>query len=272
MGVTSLFELKPRPEDDKKVWEGVDQTSDLYKQGCRIKIMHDHAVRKIEFHRNGNYLAVVITDANASSRQCLMHALSKQTSMQPFKSLKGGAIQAVSFHPTKQLFFVCTQKTVRVYDLQKQTCIKQLVSGARWISSITIHPNGDHVVIGTYDRRVIWFDLDLGTKPFKTLKYNQRAVRNVTFHNKYPLLATASDDGSLHMIHTRVYDDLTMNPLIVPLKKLSDHTVTDGLGVLNCRWHPTQPWVFSCGADNNVFLCVYHPKKIKKNEYFFLFI
>jgi len=253
---SALLELRPRPEDDKKVWTAIETDSELYRQGCRIKIEHDGPVKKIHWHRNGNYVAVVCTDAPASSKQCLMHSMTKQSSMNPFKSLKGGAIQAVSFHPTKQLFFVCTQKSVRVYDLQKQQCTKQLVSGARWISSITVHPGGDHVVIGTYDRRVIWFDLDLGTKPFKTLKYNQRAVRSVAFHTKYPLLATASDDGSLHMIHAKVYNDLTMNPLIVPVKKLTDHVVTEGLGVLCSRWHPTQPWVFSSGADNKVYLWV----------------
>lgn len=205
----------------KKEWEKVDLDSNLYKQGCRIKISHDAPLRKLTWHRTGNYIAVACPDANASSNQCLIHNMNTQTSLKPFKSLKGGSIQTVSFHPLKSLFFVCTQKSVRIYDLQKQQCVKQLLSGARWISSITIHPGGDHVVIGTYDRRVIWFDLDLGVKAFKTLRYHNRAVRSVTFHSKYPLLATASDDGTLHMIHAKVYNDLTMNPLIVPVKKNS---------------------------------------------------
>eukprot|EP00397_Hematodinium_sp_SG-2012_P024090 GEMP01025076.1.p1 GENE.GEMP01025076.1~~GEMP01025076.1.p1 ORF type:complete len:663 (+),score=107.40 GEMP01025076.1:30-1991(+) len=251
-----FLNLKPRPAEEKTVWEKVEPESALYKQGCRIKIAHDGPLRQVTWHRNGNYVATVVPDAQASSNQCLIHNMITQASMKPFKSLKGGSIQAVSFHPTKALFFVCTQKSVRMYDLQKQQCVKQLMSGARWISSIAVHPGGDHVVIGTYCRRVIWFDLDLGVKPFKTLRYHNRAVRSVGFHTKYPLLATASDDGSLHMIHAKVYSDLTMNPLIVPVKKLTDHTVTDGLGVLCSRWHPTQPWIFSSGADNKVFLWV----------------
>ena len=45
------------------------------------------------------------------------------------------------------------------------------------------------------------------------------------------------------------------NPLIVPVKVIHAHTVTkDKLGVLSCTFHPTQPWIFSAGADHSVKL------------------
>ena len=40
----------------------------------------------------------------------------------------------------------------------------------------------------------------------------------VCFHNSYPLFASASDDGSIHVMHGMVYNDLLQNPLIVPVK------------------------------------------------------
>ena len=123
-------------------------------------------------------------------------------------------------------------------------------------------------------------------------------------------MATASDDGSVHVFHTKVYDDFTTNPLLVPVKKLkkneekekkriaqekklmreqmqelkdgnfkdgsgdltldevrlesmtpvprtTGHSVTkQGLGVMDTVWHPTQPWVFSAGADGKAFMWV----------------
>ena len=30
---------------------------------------------------------------------------------------------------------------------------------------------GDHVLVGSYDRKLSWFDLDLSNKPYQTLKY-----------------------------------------------------------------------------------------------------
>ena len=60
---------------------------------------------------------------------------------------------------------------------------------------MSIHPGGDHVLIGTTDQSVCWFDLDLDNKPYKTLQYHNKAVRQVQCHPTYPLFATASDDG-----------------------------------------------------------------------------
>ena len=48
--------------------------------------------------------------------------------------------------------------------------------------------------------------------------------------------------------------DLLQNPLIVPVKVLRGHTVTNDLGVLDVTFHPSQPWLFSCGADATIRL------------------
>jgi ribosome biogenesis protein ERB1 len=51
-----------------------------------------------------------------------------------------------------------------------------------------------------------------------------------------------------------VYNDLLQNPLIVPVKILRGHELADGLGVLDIEFHPTQPWLFSSGADGSLRL------------------
>lgn len=50
------------------------------------------------------------------------------------------------------------------------------------------------------------------------------------------------------------FSDLLQNPLIVPLKKLDTHKRVNEFGVFSVVWHPTQPWVFSTGADNTARL------------------
>lgn len=52
--------------------------------------------------------------------------------------------------------------------------VKKLISGCKWISCIDVHPSGDHLIVGSYDRRVAWFDLDLASTPYKTLKYHTK--------------------------------------------------------------------------------------------------
>lgn len=44
------------------------------------------------------------------------------------------------------------------------------------------------------------------------------------------------------------------NPLIVPLKVLRAHAVTDASGVLDVAFHPSQPWLFTAGADGEAAL------------------
>lgn len=236
-------------------WKGVPEDSPLYPGGCRISIATDGDVTQLVWHVKGNYCAAVSPKARAPSNQCIIHAVQQQRSMRPFSKLKGGQVQSCAFHPSKPHFLVATKTGVRIFDLQKQTALKHLVSGAKWISSITMHPSGDHVVVGSYDRRIVWFDLDFGSKPFKTLQYHDRAVRCAAFHpGRFPLLAAASDDGTVSVLHTKVYSDLMRSPMIVPVKRLRDHAVNQGFGVLACAWHPAQPWLFTAGADHRVFL------------------
>jgi ribosome biogenesis protein ERB1 len=63
-----------------------------------------------------------------------------------------------------------TQRYIRLYDLVAQTLIKTLQPGLKWLSSVDIHPLGDNLIVGSYDKKLCWFDLDLSTKPYKTLR------------------------------------------------------------------------------------------------------
>lgn len=55
-----------------------------------------------------------------------------------------------------------------------------------------------------------------------------------------------------------VFSDLLQNPLIVPLKRLSNHESYNDFGIFDVVFHPTQPWVFSSGADKTVRLYTWH--------------
>jgi ribosome biogenesis protein ERB1 len=160
------------------------------------------------------------------------------------------------FHPLRPFLFVCTQKHIKVYNLIKQELVKKLLPGAKWISSIDIHPGGDNLIIGTFEKRIHWFDMDLSTKPYKTLRYHKEAIRAVKYHKRYPLFCSGSDDGKVLIFHGMVYNDLVMNPMIVPVKSLDAHEPNGALGCLDVEWHPKQPWVFTCGSDGLIKLFV----------------
>lgn len=249
-------EDKESEENKKKKYANWDFKHEGYPDCVKIVIQHKFQVKQVAWHYKGDYISTVCPSGQSA---CVMiHQLSKKKSQQPFHKNKG-EVQCVSFHPNKPYIFVATKTHVRVYHLQQQQMVKKLVSGAKWISSIAIHPTGDHVIIGSYDKRVCWFDLDLSATPYKTLKYHKKAVRSVAFHQSYPLMASASDDGTIHIFHSMVYSDYNKNPFIVPVKVLKGHEVVGDVGVLDIQFHPRQPWIFTSGADRTIRLYQSNP-------------
>ena len=45
---------------------------------------------------------------------------------------------------------------VRVYNLAKQALAKKLVCGSGVITSMAVHPTGDHIIMGSEDKRLRW--------------------------------------------------------------------------------------------------------------------
>ncbi|ONH64662.1 Ribosome biogenesis protein ERB1 [Cyberlindnera fabianii] len=224
----------------------VKPSDELAGQGVVLQIQCRKTVRSLSWHRKGDYFVTVSPEAANSA--VLIHQISKHSSQSPFRKSKG-IVSDVKFHPFRPQLFVCTQRYIKIYDLSQQTLTKKLLPGARWLSKIDIHPRGDHLIACSFDKRVLWHDLDTGSTPYKTLRYHEKAVRSVQFHKGLPLFCSASDDGSIHVFHATVYDDLMTNPLLVPLKKLTGHKITNSLGIMDTVWHPKEAWVFSAGAD-----------------------
>lgn len=180
----------------------VDVAEEEQKAGVRIVINHFREIKQVTWHGRGDYFATVMPEAQ--NRSVLIHQLSKRRSQFPFSKSKG-LIQCVLFHPVKPCLFVATQRHIRVYDLVKQELLKKLFPSCKWISSMAIHPKGDNLLVATYEKKMMWFDLDLSTRPYQQLKLHFSAIRNVAFHQRYPLFASASDDRSVIVSHGMVY-------------------------------------------------------------------
>lgn len=235
--------------------------------GVAIEIPLGYAPKTISFHPAGNHLVTICPSSTTPASHAIsIHTISKHQTQLPFrKRLKGGGTpQTAHFHPTKPLLFVANQRVIRAYDLTKQSLVRIVQPGARWISSFSIHPTStsisgsDNLIVGSYDRRLLWMDLDLSPHPYKTLRYHSKAIRTVGFHpsiNRYPLFADGSDDGTIQIFHGLVTGDMMSNATIVPLKVLKGHKLgAGGLGIMDLEWHPSEPWLVSAGGDGTARL------------------
>lgn len=248
-------EHEDTPVEGKKkapVAKWMKPTAKQQAAGISLVVQCRKTIKKISWHHKGDYF--VTTLPNSGNVSVLIHQVLKHVSQLPFKKAKGIMMDA-QFHPSKPQLFVASQRYIKVYDLSQQILVKKLLPGARWLNGFDIHPRGDNVIVSSFDKRVLWHDLDLANTPYKILRYHEKAVRNVKFHKGgLPLWSSCSDDGSIHVFHGTVYDDLMTNPLLVPLKKLTGHKIVSSLGVLDMAWHPKEAWLFTSAADGTAKL------------------
>jgi len=269
-----LAALEPSAEPINGVkWtlRDTDKRGASTKKTTTVQLTMNDKIRSVTWHRKGDYFATVGFESSAST--VLIHQLSKCTTQKPF-SKKKGTITAVLFHPTQPLFFVATQQHVRIYDLAKCELKRKLHTGSKWISCMHMHPAGNNLFIGGLDRAFSWLDMELSAKPWKSLKNHASAIRSICYHNRYPLLATASDDATAIVYHAKVSTDLMRDNELVPVKRLYGHKMQaqkDGkdssdldkqsagakLAILSATFHPTQAWLLTGGADGRIALFSY---------------
>lgn len=244
--------LKLKEVNKKNIIEWVTTSKEQEKEGICLILRHKEEISGFNWHKKGDYFVSYHSTGKANA--VLVHQLTKATSQSPFSKSKG-RVQKVMFHPNEPFLFVATQRYVRIYNLIRQQLHKVLQPSMKWISSMDIHPGGKNVLVGSYDKKLCWFDTDLSTQPYQNMRMHEYAVRNVVYHKRYPLFASCSDDGKLHLFHGMVYNDFLKNPTIVPLKIITAHTKDkEGLGALHCEFHPTQPWIITSGSDGTIKL------------------
>ena len=227
----------------------------------RIRISLCGPARQVCWHRKGDYFATLAQPSSTESaaRSVVIHHLSRHASQQPFRRLPSTPIN-LAFHPIRPLLLLVSPAgAVRLYNLQSGEMEKKLRpdSGAQLAATLAIHSSGDHVLMAGTDGRVTWFDLDLASRPFKTLTGHAGAVRSVAFHPRLPLFASCSTDGSVQISHGQVFLDSLQNPVIVPLKILHGHSNRGKKSaVTQCVFHPTQAWIVTACADGSISLFI----------------
>lgn len=254
--LTAGFQPVATNGDDKSVPAGRwrQPESKLRECGVLVQVTVRAPVRAISWHRRGDHFATVSPRGQKSA--LAIHTLSKHSTQLPLKNLKG-FIQHTQFHPSKPILFVASQHSIRSYDLARQELLKVMQPGAKWISSFDVHPGGDNLIVSSYDKRLLWLDLDLSNKPYKTFRFHVKGIRAAKFHQGgLPLFADASDDGSIQVFHGKVMSDLMESASIVPLTVLRGHKVGGSLGVMDLDWHPTMATCVSAGADGTCRLWV----------------
>ena len=218
----------------------------------RINLMKNKIV-SASLHKKEDYICVVTKKQDDSRNLEVLHITQcKHTKI----SIKAKSkIQKVLFHSIKPFLFIMTVSHIFVFDLQKQSVKKKLVSGCKYLSDMALHRTGDHLIVCSYDRQVLWFDLDSNEFPYKKMKIHNLAVRSVNFSSNLNLMSSCSDDGKIIVQYSKVDEEGFAYPSIVPLKALFGHKKSkQGLNVLDTKFMNNKYWLGSAGADGKVLI------------------
>ncbi|KYF38960.1 putative ribosome biogenesis protein BOP1 [Toxoplasma gondii ARI] len=262
-----LLQLKRGEETKKQTLPEEEETVSAPLGGilCGISILHDSTIRSLTWHHKGTYLIAMCPGSASPSQQCSVHSLEKQKTIHPIRRAAGGHMKAAVFHATKPWLIVAYHKGIRIFDLHSnkkvgpkggkhQALVRKLV-GAEAISSIDVHPSGEQIIAGAENRRLYIFDLELSSRVYKIMRSHKGAITCACLHPSFPLMCTASADGTVQIYHFKVFNDLITNPLIVPVRTLRvvEEPQKNG-GVLCCMWHPTQPWLVTADRSGQCSL------------------
>jgi len=207
-------------------------------------------VSGIRWHSAGDYFASFRPEKERSA--LMVHRFSRFESQIPFsKSI--GSIQDMVWHPRKPFIYVACRQSIRCFNLQQCRLMEKYSITTNWISRLDLHRSGLNLIVGGMDGKVCWYDMDLSHAPFKTFNYHSperkvNSVRGVGFHSnkKYQhLWATCGDDGKIFVFYCKMFTEKFADPILIPLKilQIKAHRFVD------CRWHPTQPWIFAASSD-----------------------
>lgn len=206
---------------------------------------------------NRLFVAAVLQNKDGNRRICVLNL--KTCTQTSLKIRTKNKIERVLFHPKKPQLFIVTRIHVFIFNLRGQSVSKTLLSGCKHITAAVIHPSGDHLLLGTADRKTVWFDLDSGDKPYKKMKVHEKTMSSVVFHKNFkhfPLMASGGHDSKAVVQFAKTDPENLEDPMIVPLKSLRGHSTFDGFGVNSVVFCNLKHWLVTAGQDRFVKIWV----------------
>lgn len=259
-GLGSSFELQkarelldpsiPAKEGDyQDIWQQGTPASGL-DEAVQVYLQLENAVKVVRWHAKGDYFASI--SPGTKNLSVLVHRLSTKFTQSPFKKGKG-TIFDIHFHPSEPKIFLSTTLLIYVYHLKEGVLVKKIKPGTRYISSMAIHPSGDHILVGGFDSVVQWVDLDYEATACQSLRIHKESIRDVQYHRKYPISCSTSQDGTVFIIHAHIASNLYDLPKITPVKKLLPPPSFGS--ARRAIFHPTCPWLFVAYKDHVQLFC-----------------
>ncbi|GBE59490.1 Ribosome biogenesis protein [Babesia ovata] len=211
-----------------------------------LSVDHVDELHRVSVHPQGNYVVGVSPHSRESGNQCVIYCLTKKTFIRVGNKMNNNAIRLAMFHPLEPKLILGLRKGVRFYNLkiknEKLDSEGEKLTGVDLPVSMHLNRGAQILAVADENGSVVLFDLNVGMYPYKKFQFKGEQIVKVEFHPSLPLLLVASSAGVVHLIHVSVPDDLSKDPVIVPLKDLKTFAIADA------KWHINEPWIFTSGS------------------------
>eukprot|EP01054_Gregarina_sp_Poly1_P000777 Gregarina_sp_Poly_1__776@NODE_1186_length_4833_cov_42_703735_g419_i1_p1_GENE_NODE_1186_length_4833_cov_42_703735_g419_i1NODE_1186_length_4833_cov_42_703735_g419_i1_p1_ORF_typecomplete_len765_score114_19BOP1NT/PF08145_12/3_1e73ANAPC4_WD40/PF12894_7/0_0011ANAPC4_WD40/PF12894_7/21ANAPC4_WD40/PF12894_7/1_3e02ANAPC4_WD40/PF12894_7/68ANAPC4_WD40/PF12894_7/2_9ANAPC4_WD40/PF12894_7/9_1e06WD40/PF00400_32/0_0045WD40/PF00400_32/2_3e02WD40/PF00400_32/6_7e02WD40/PF00400_32/0_00019Frtz/PF11768_8/0_1Frtz/PF117 len=225
------------------------------------------AASSLDFHHKGIYIATTSPAASNKSNQILLHSLKKKLTLRSFsEAIKSDRIRSARFHPTEPWMCLGLDKFTRIYSLipsksqdssEKQTGgqIKEF-HGTNTAGDLAVHGTGKHILRVTDDGKLVWYDTELGTTPYKIMKLTQTEAAGLTtvqIHNSKPLVAVGTSEGFVQLLHASIDPESFLEDVeIMPLIRLKEQKSA----VRSMAWFSSKHWLATGHSDGKLVVWI----------------
>jgi len=181
---------------------------DLATDHCLQSWQFDGPVWSLAFSSNGQWLAIGTADRDRTiylwdwpTGKCLktLTGHTGQASDLAFAPLSvDEATRPGNYLSRWRLISGSHDSTLKIWDLDRGTCLKTLTDHRGLIFSISLHPQGDRFATASFDHTIKLWDVATGGC-HQTLLGHTAEVTNVDFSSDGQLLASASNDHTIRL-------------------------------------------------------------------------
>ena len=227
-----------------------------FKKKAIMKLMsiklRDNRILHMDIHHKKDFV-ILTTSKKDDSRKIDVISLSKCTNTVINVKAKT-KIQKCIFHNSEPMIFIMTQTHVFLFELQKQSTRKKLITGSSGLTDMSLHPTGDHLIVSTGNAQVLWFDLDSSQFPYKKMRVHNSVVNSCSFSHFNQLFVSSSGTGEVIIQHAMIDDESFGYPTITPIKIFGNQFDSKNKSIPQAKFFKNKHFLTAIGEEGQVMI------------------
>jgi len=144
-------------------------------------------------------------------------------------------ISAIAWHPNGVYVFSAsdeTDKTIRMWSIQKGECVRVFVGHAEYISAIECAPNGKLLASADIGGNIFFWDVDKGTRIKRSRGHGKGGIPSLSFSVESNVLVSGGLDGTVRVWEVELPKDASKAPTLGGTTSAAPQAPAEGSGAV----------------------------------------